>query len=548
MTPNATPALHFSLSQLADTRLLLLPLLCLCLLALPRAAAAQSAEADLTVTKFGEETVPVGGQINYTIVVINGGPDAASNVVVTDPIPPHTDYVSATSDAGQVTFANNTVTAAFAQIPAYESASLTLVVKVRSDTPRNTTIRNTATVASDTFDPFDDNNSSTATTLVVGPFAGDLLISEFRFRGPGGAADEYVEIYNNTDSAVSVSAADNSSGWAVAASDGTARFVIPNGTSIPARGHYLAVNSGGYSLGAYPAGAGTGAAGDVTYAAGINDDGGVALFRTSDPAKFDSGHLLDAVGFSSVTNALYREGGGLGSPVSSNAEHAFVRKLISGMPQDTGDNAADFFLVATAGSSPPAGAQLGAPGPENSESPLMRGNQIPASLIEPAAAASDPPNRVRSGSGGFDSLSIRRRFTNETGEAITRLRFRVVDLTTLGTPVTVAPQADLRLLTSGDTTAQTSRGALLVQGTRLEQPPLQRAGGGINSSVTAELPDGGLAPGATLDVQFLLHIVQTGRFRFFIVVEALGAQTEEELSPIQGWPADAGPAPRPERD
>src|SRR5689334_8635204 len=77
--------------------------------------------------------------------------------------------------------------------------------------------------------------------------AGDMLISEFRLSGPLGSGDEYVELYNATSSVITVSASDASAGWALAASDGVARFVIPNGTVIPAHGHYLGVGSQ-YSL------------------------------------------------------------------------------------------------------------------------------------------------------------------------------------------------------------------------------------------------------------------------------------------------------------
>jgi hypothetical protein len=81
-----------------------------------------------------------------------------------------------------------------------------------------------------------------------------LLISEFRVRGPNGANDEFVEIYNNSSSAHVVASSDGSSGYSVAASDGVARCVIPNGTVLPARGHFLCANTIGYSLGFYPRG------------------------------------------------------------------------------------------------------------------------------------------------------------------------------------------------------------------------------------------------------------------------------------------------------
>src|SRR5687767_576887 len=75
--------------------------------------------------------------------------------------------------------------------------------------------------------------------------AAQLIISEFRVRGPNGANDEFIEIYNNSGADHTVTG--GGTGYAVAASNGVARCVIPNGTVIPNRGHYLCVNSVGYS-------------------------------------------------------------------------------------------------------------------------------------------------------------------------------------------------------------------------------------------------------------------------------------------------------------
>src|SRR5688572_9528228 len=71
--------------------------------------------------------------------------------------------------------------------------------------------------------------------------AGQLIISEFRVRGPNGANDEFIEIYNNSGADHTVTGGET--GYAVAASNGVARCVIPNGTVVPNRGHYLCVNS-----------------------------------------------------------------------------------------------------------------------------------------------------------------------------------------------------------------------------------------------------------------------------------------------------------------
>ena len=103
--------------------------------------------------------------------------------------------------------------------------------------------------------------------------AGRLLISEFRLRGPGGATDEFVEIYNNSDVPLTVATSDGSLGYAlvglvptdVNVGSPVIEFIIPNGTIIPARGHFLGTNLLGYSLNMYPAGSFDRALGDVTY-------------------------------------------------------------------------------------------------------------------------------------------------------------------------------------------------------------------------------------------------------------------------------------------
>ena len=83
---------------------------------------------------------------------------------------------------------------------------------------------------------------------------GTFLISELRTSGPGGTSDDFVELYNNTNSPLTVAATDASAGYGLykmgADCNATPVLVgtIPNGTVIPARGHYLLVGSA-YSLG-----------------------------------------------------------------------------------------------------------------------------------------------------------------------------------------------------------------------------------------------------------------------------------------------------------
>jgi hypothetical protein len=402
-----------------------------------------------------------------------------------------------------------------------------------------------------------------------------LIISEFRTFGPTGSCDEFIEIYNTSNSLYTVqSLAADSFGFAVARSNGNVLFTIPNGTNIPARGHYLAVNSGGsgctgsFSGGAYPAGTTTTATGDITLNENIPETNtGIALFNTSLQAGFTLDNRLDAVGPTTETNALYKEGAGYPQidydPLSPMAQpnYSLYRDARSGLPRDTNDNDADFEVASTFAETlcfPTANfncSQLGAPGPENLSSPTQRNAEIKASLIDsnctgmavnptlPSACRFERRTDAGSGFGTSPTLrgtlSIRRRFTNSTGLSVTRLRFRIVDITTYlgGSAIGTPGVADLRAITSSSITAtcQSESGTphlcsgsaspqTTIEGTTLETDALgQPEGGGFNSSLSAGTVTlaNPLPAGASVNLQFLLGVEQNGSFRFFVNVEAL---------------------------
>jgi hypothetical protein len=50
--------------------------------------------------------------------------------------------------------------------------------------------------------------------------------------------------------------------------------------------------------------------------------------------------------------------------------------------------------------------------------------------------------------------------------------------------------------------------------------PAQPAGGGYNTTLTVTLASP-IAPNASVNVEFLLGVMQSGSFRFFVMVEAL---------------------------
>ena len=167
---------------------------------------------------------------------------------------------------------------------------------------------------------------------------GALLISEFRLRGPSGATDEFIEIYNNSDAAHTV-ASISGTGYGIAASDGTTRCSIPNGTIIPARGHYLCVNSVVYSLAGYPAGNGTTATGDATYTTDIPDNAGIALFNNNTGGgSYSLANRFDAVGSTTEANTIYKEGTGYPALTPFSIDYSFTRRPAGGCTGAGGGN------------------------------------------------------------------------------------------------------------------------------------------------------------------------------------------------------------------
>src|SRR5205085_1550026 len=134
-------------------------------------------DADLGVTKSAnvDQALP-DTNITYTITVSNGGPNAATNATLTDPLPPQVTFVSISSPGGWMCTTptvgtNGTVSCTNASLPLTNSAVFTLVVHIVPGATQGTFITNQATVSTSADDPNSENNSGSASTQVLGPSA-----------------------------------------------------------------------------------------------------------------------------------------------------------------------------------------------------------------------------------------------------------------------------------------------------------------------------------------------------------------------------------------
>jgi len=146
--------------------------------------------ADLMVTKTSDNvTLSLNDSFNYTINVKNNGNDKATNINVTDQLPPEVEFQELSPTTGtnaKYSFATKTVSWEISQLDNGESADL----RIKAKAVKAGTIVNTATVSADEQDPLLANNTSTASTLVSDIFIpnvftpnGDSKNETFTIRG-----------------------------------------------------------------------------------------------------------------------------------------------------------------------------------------------------------------------------------------------------------------------------------------------------------------------------------------------------------------------------
>ncbi|HYR27699.1 MAG TPA: CARDB domain-containing protein, partial [Thermoanaerobaculia bacterium] len=130
-------------------------------------AAAQS--ADLSVTKDGPLAVTRGSDVTYTVTLTNFGPSAATSVVLTDVMVGDATFLSVTPSAGCTGTTCTIATLAAGATVVYDFT-------FSSDSDGTGTLENTATATSGTTDPNPQNDSDTASTLLI--TSADLAVTK----------------------------------------------------------------------------------------------------------------------------------------------------------------------------------------------------------------------------------------------------------------------------------------------------------------------------------------------------------------------------------
>jgi len=130
----------------------------------PAAIAAQT--ADVSVSKTGPSQVDAGGSgtITYIIVTTNNGPATATNVVLSDTLPPTSDFrfVSASRSASR-----SARRLTWPAVTLASGASIVDTVVITASASVGTVLTNVATASANETDPTPGNNLSQVQTLVV---------------------------------------------------------------------------------------------------------------------------------------------------------------------------------------------------------------------------------------------------------------------------------------------------------------------------------------------------------------------------------------------
>jgi uncharacterized repeat protein (TIGR01451 family) len=108
--------------------------------------------------------VPAGSKLTYTATVVNAGAVGATGVTVSDTLPTGEKFKSASASLGSCSASGSTVTCDLGDVGAADTATITIVVKVKAT--KGTKLIDTATVSAATGDTIPGNDSKSVTVKV----------------------------------------------------------------------------------------------------------------------------------------------------------------------------------------------------------------------------------------------------------------------------------------------------------------------------------------------------------------------------------------------
>ncbi len=157
---------------------------------------------DLAVTMaVAPDPVLVSSNLTWMATVTNLGPDRATGVLLTDPLPPGTTFVSANASQGTCTQIAGIVTCSFGVLSNQAGATASIVVTPAAEG----ILTNVVTISSDGTDNNPANNVATAISTVQGISALQIAPSSvFAFTGSiGGPFNPPGQVYSLTNSGTS---------------------------------------------------------------------------------------------------------------------------------------------------------------------------------------------------------------------------------------------------------------------------------------------------------------------------------------------------------
>jgi hypothetical protein len=295
-------------------------------------SSAGNADVSMTTSGNNPQTLVTGWTNPVTSLTVR----SSTSDQVLDDLRLTTSSVSPTATPTNTPLAPTATNTRFPPTPTATNTATPTITPTKTPTP---TATNTPLPPTATNTPLPPTPTFTATP---GPTLNHIVISEFRTRGPNGASDEFLELYNPTGAAVNIG------GWLVKRSNNkgatSTRATIPTGKILQPGQHYLLAMSN-YS---------GSVAADQTCSTGLTDDGGIALYNGST--------VVDQVGMS--TGSAYKEGAVL-APLTSDQNRSYERKIggASSSCVDANNNSADFVVI-----SPSA--------PQNMASPVVFCRQV----------------------------------------------------------------------------------------------------------------------------------------------------------------------------